>query len=65
MRTVSYCTNCGIMMQHNGVSAVDQCEDCIKKPKRKQRVHDSANIPYPKFLQELRTKTLATSKADD
>lgn len=62
MRTVSYCPTCGVMLQSNGVSASNECDDCRKKTKRSRRVHDSANIPYPKFLQELRTKTLAASK---
>ena len=53
------------MLQSTGVETSQECEDCKKTTKRKMRVHDSADIPYPKFLQQLRTKTLATSKADD
>lgn len=64
MRTISYCPTCGVMLQSDHNDTADECDDCRKKTKRKQRVHDSANIPYPKFLEQLRTNTLAASKTE-
>jgi hypothetical protein len=52
------------MLQSDHNDTADECDDCRKKTKRKQRVHDSANIPYPKFLEQLRTNTLAASKTE-